>query len=117
MTVVLDKLTEVQTTVVETFESVKEPVTNTVTTVIDFVVERFPEIPVLPYADQFPTPSELIDNQYKFAKSLLDSNKDIFLGAAKAATPLTDPLLDRQAKAAKKATSATSATKKAASAA
>ena len=114
MTVVLDKLSEVQTNVVDTLESVKEPVTNTVTTVIDFVVERFPEIPVLPYAEQLPTPSELIDNQYKFAKSLLDSNKDIFLSAAKAATPLTDPLLDRQAKAAKKATTTT---KKAAAAA
>ena len=50
----------------------------------------------MPYADQIPTPKELIDNQYKFAKSLIDTNKDIALSVAKAAAPLTDAVLDRK---------------------
>jgi hypothetical protein len=103
-TPVLEKLTDVQTTVVDTIASVKEPVVKGVTVVVDFVVERAPEIPVLPFAEQVPTPAELINNQYKFAKSILDTNKDIAVAVAKAASPITDKVLDRKAKAAKKAT-------------
>ena len=60
MTVVLDKITDVQSSVVDTISSVKEPVVKGVSTVVDFVVERLPEIPVVPYADQIPTPAELV---------------------------------------------------------
>ena len=96
MTLVLDKLTDVQTTVVDTISSVKEPVVKGVSTVVDFVVERLPEIPALPYAEQIPTPVELVNNQYKFAKSIIDTNKDIALAVAKAVAPLTDKALDRK---------------------
>lgn len=95
-TPVLDKLTDVQTTVVGYISTVKEPITNGVSTVVDFVVDRLPSIPAVPYADQIPTPKELIDNQYKFAKSIIDTNKDIALSVAKAAAPLTDAVLDRK---------------------
>ena len=96
MTVVLDKLTDVQTSVVDTISSVKEPVVTGVSTVVDFIIERLPEIPAVPYAEQIPTPAELVNNQYKFAKSLIDTNKDIALAVAKAAAPLTDKALDRK---------------------
>lgn len=106
MTVVLDKLTDVQANVVDTLASVKEPVVKGVTTVVDFVVDRLPEIPAIPFAEQIPTPAELVNNQYKFAKSIIDTNKELALAVAKAVAPLTDPALDRKpAKpAAKKAT-------------
>ena len=55
-----------------------------------------PTVPAVPFADQIPTPKELIDNQYKFAKSIIDTNKDIALAVAKAAAPLTDVVLDRK---------------------
>ena len=51
---------------------------------------------MVPFAEQIPTPKELIDNQYKFAKSIIDTNKDIALAVAKAAAPLTDVVLDRK---------------------
>ncbi|MEZ5321140.1 MAG: hypothetical protein R2698_03475 [Microthrixaceae bacterium] len=105
-TVVLDKLTDVQSVVVETIGSVKEPVTNGVSTVVDFLVERLPNIPAVPYAEQIPTPKELIDNQYKFAKSIIDANKEIALAVAKAAAPITDKVLDRKVAARKVAKSA-----------
>ena len=96
MTVVLDKLTDVQTSVVDTISLVKEPVVKGVTTVVDFIVGRVPEIPAIPYAEQIPTPVELVNNQYKFAKSVIDTNKDIALAVAKAFAPITDKALDRK---------------------
>ena len=96
MTVVLDKISDVQSTVVDTISSVKEPVVKGVTTVVDFVLDRLPEIPAVPYGDQIPTPVELVNNQYKFAKSLIDTNKDIALAVAKAVAPITDPALSRK---------------------
>ena len=95
-TPVLDKLTDVQSSVVGYISTVKEPITTGVSTVVEFVIDRFPSIPAVPYADQIPTPKELIDNQYKFAKSIIDTNKDIALSVAKAAAPLTDKVLDRK---------------------
>ena len=110
-TPVLEKLTDVQTSVVDTIASVKEPVVKGVTVVVDFVLDRLPEIPVLPFAEQIPTPAELINNQYKFAKSVLDTNKDIAVAVAKAAAPMTDKVLDRKVakSVAKKATAKTAA--------
>ena len=96
-TPVLDKLTDVQTQVLDVISTVKEPVSKGVSTVVEFVIDRLPSIPVVPYAEQIPTPKELIDNQYKFAKSIIDTNKDIALSVAKAAAPLTDKVLDRKA--------------------
>lgn len=113
MTTVLDKLNEVETNVVDTLSQVKDPVVRGVTAVVDFVVERFPELPALPFADQIPTPTEVINSQYRFAKSLLDTNKDIAVAVAKAAAPLTDKVLDRKS-VARPATRKTTAAKKAA---
>ena len=95
-TPVIDKLTDVQAQVVDVISTVKEPVTSGVTAVVEFLLERLPQVPVVPFAEQIPTPKELIDNQYKFAKSIIDTNKDIALAVAKAAAPLTDVVLDRK---------------------
>ena len=106
-TPVIEKLTDVQSSVVDTISSVKAPVVKGVTVVVDFVIERFPEIPVVPFAEQIPTPAEVINNQFKFAKSVLDTNKEIAVAVAKAAAPITDKALDR--KTAKKAAAAAKA--------
>ncbi len=108
MTVVLEKLTDVQTQVVDTMARVKEPAVKGVTVVVDFVTDRVNEIPALPFGEKLPTPVELVNNQYKFAKSVIDTQKDIALAVAKAAAPLTDKVLDRKPAraAAKKATKA-----------
>src|SRR5690348_7443546 len=93
-TVVLEKLTDVQEQIVSAIALVKEPVTNGVSSVVSFVNGRIESVPAVPLAEQIPTPKEIIDNQYKFAKSLIDTQKDVALAAAKAAAPLTDQLLD-----------------------
>jgi hypothetical protein len=103
MTAVLDRVTDVQDQVIDVITKVKAPATDAVTTVVEFVLDRVPEIPVLPYAEVFPTPKEIIDNQAKFASKLVTTNKDVALSVARAAAPVTDKLLDRKTVAAKKA--------------
>jgi hypothetical protein len=101
MTVVIDRMTEVQDKIISTIADTKTPVANAVSTMVDFVVERVPEVPALPFADRLPTPKELIENQAKFASKLVTTNKSVALAAAKAAAPLTDQLLDRSTPAVK----------------
>lgn len=103
MSTVLDRVTEVQDQIITALADTKAPVANAVSTVVDYVVERVPEVPALPFAEQLPTPKELIDNQAKFATKLVSTSKSVALAAAKAAAPLTDQLLDRTSLAAAKA--------------
>lgn len=95
MTDVLDRVTEIQDQIVEAIAGTKAPVANAVSTIVDFVVENVPTVPALPFAEQIPTPKDVIDNQAKFASKLVTTNKTVALAAAKAAQPLTDQLLDR----------------------
>lgn len=95
MTEVLDRMTEIQDQIVEAIAGTKSPVVNAVSTVVDFVVDLVPTVPALPFAEQIPTPKDVIDNQAKFASKLVTTNKTVALAAAKAAQPLTDQLLDR----------------------
>jgi hypothetical protein len=106
MTAVIDRMTEVQDKIISTIADTKSPVSNAVSTVVGYVVERVPQVPAVPFADQIPTPKELIDNQAKFASKLVTTNKAVALAAAKAAAPLTDQLLDRAASPVKAATAA-----------
>ena len=105
MTAVIDRMTEVQDKIISVISDTKAPVADAVSTVVGYVVDRVPTVPAVPFADQIPTPKELIDNQAKFASKLVTTNKSVALAAAKAAAPLTDQLLDRTAplKAAKAA--------------
>ncbi len=95
MTAVLDRVTEVQDQIITVITNTKDPVVNAVSTVVSYVVARAPQVPAVPFAEQIPTPKELIDNQAKFATKLVSTNKSVALAAAKAAQPLTDQLLDR----------------------
>jgi hypothetical protein len=105
-TPVIEKLTDLQTQIVNYVSKVQEPVTKGVSTVVDFVAGRVEEIPAVPFAEQIPTPKELIDNQYKFSKQLLDTQKALALAVAKAAAPLTDQVLDRRTAARRSTTKA-----------
>lgn len=113
-TEVMDRVSEVQEQVIEFLESLKDPITEAVSTVTEFVTDRV-EFQPLPFAEQIPTPKEVIDNSSKFASKLVTTNKGVALSAARAAAPLTDPLLDRKAPPARKAASKASSAKKTAS--
>lgn len=93
-TTIIERVSDVQEQVIELLESVKEPVTKAVSTVSTFVSDRV-EIRPIPYAQEVPSPKEVIDNQAKFASKLVTTNKAVALSAARAAAPVTDPLLAR----------------------
>jgi hypothetical protein len=112
-TEIMDRVSEVQEQVIEFIESLKEPVTEVVSSVTEFVTDRV-ELRPLPFAEQIPAPKDVIDNQSKFATRLVSANKGVALGAARAAAPLTDPLLDRRP-ATRAASAKATSTKKAAS--
>jgi len=95
MSIVLDKVTDVQDQIVGALSQVKEPVTSGVTTVVDFVTDKLPTVPALPFAEYVPTPVEVVNNQYRFAKQVIDTQKDLYLSVAKAAAPITNQLLAR----------------------
>ncbi|MCO5317753.1 MAG: hypothetical protein M9942_04860 [Microthrixaceae bacterium] len=101
-TQVLDRVSDIQEQVIELLSSVKEPVTRAVDSVVTLVTDRV-EVPAVPFAEEIPTPKEIIDNQAKFASKVVSTNKSTALAAARAAAPLTDALLDR--KPARKASS------------
>lgn len=103
METLLDPVTDVQARILDALGKAKKPVADAVTKVVDVVLERVPAVPSLPYSELIPTPAEIIDNQAKFASKLVSTNKSIALGAAKAAAPLTDKLLDRSTPVAVKA--------------
>ncbi len=101
MDTLLDPISEVQDRIVTALGNAKQPVTTAVGTVVALILERVPEVPTLPYAEVIPTPLELIDNQAKFATKVVSTSKSVATAAAKAASPITDQLLDRQAPAKK----------------
>ena len=68
MSVVLDKVTEIQDQVIDYLGSVKEPVVSGVEAVVGFVMDKLPEVPAVPFADKL----------------------------VKAASPLTNKILDRK---------------------
>ena len=96
MDTLLDPLSEVQTRIVTALGNAKQPVSDAVSAVVELILDRVPEVPALPYAEVIPTPLELIDNQAKFASKVVSTSKSVAVAAAKAATPLTDQLLDRE---------------------
>jgi hypothetical protein len=101
MDTLLDPITDVQDRIVTALGNAKEPVTTAVGTIVGVILDRVPEVPTLPYATVLPTPLELIDNQAKFATKVVSTSKSVAVAAAKAASPLTDQLLDREAPAKK----------------
>ncbi|MEI2639191.1 MAG: hypothetical protein V9F03_09380 [Microthrixaceae bacterium] len=101
MTAVLDRVSEIQDQVIEVITNVNKPITDAVSSAVSFVVENVPSIPAVPFADQIPTPKEIINNQAKFASKLVTTNKTVALSVAGAAAPLTDPLLGRKVAASK----------------
>lgn len=112
MSAVLDKVTELQDQVIDALGSVKEPVVSGVETVVEFVLDKLPEVPTLPYADKLATPAEFVDAEFDFVGRLVDTNKELAVAVVKAASPLTNKLLDR--KSAPKAVKKTAAKAKAA---
>ena len=110
-TPVIETISDVQGQIIVYVGKAKDPLTSGVSTVVDFVTDHVSSIPAMPFADQIPTPKEIIDNQYKFTKQFIDAQKALALSVAKAAAPVTDQVLDRSTPTRKTASSAASKAK------
>ena len=87
-TATIERLSEVQDRVLEFVESVQEPIVSSMKNVVEFVDERLPELPELPYASDIPTTREFLTNQFAFADKMLKQNKKFSLAMSDAAKPL-----------------------------
>src|SRR4051794_19107118 len=77
-------LVRVQGDVLEAFGKIEAPVADAVKSLSDAAAERLPvEIPALPLA-----PAVLVENQFAFARKVLDAQAELVLAILKAASPL-----------------------------
>jgi hypothetical protein len=89
MTTVLDTVTDVEDKVVEAVASAQEPVVDAVKKLADYVAGILPEDrPSLPFADQLPTASEVVETQFAFAKKMLDVQYKFAKALVEAAAPV-----------------------------
>ena len=98
MSVVLDKVTEIQDQVIDYLGSVKEPGHH-----MPFSASWSGKIQagsscgeLICFADKLATPAEVVDAEFDFVGRLLDTNKEIAVAVVKAASPLTNKILDRK---------------------
>jgi hypothetical protein len=92
----MDTITKVEDQIVDTIKAAQEPTVDVVRRVAEFVDDLLPEDrPELPYAEQLPSPAEVVENAYAFAQTLLDLNHQF----AKALLDAASPLLGTQAPA------------------
>jgi len=87
---VTDTLAKLEDQVVETLESIQEPVVDLASNMADVVEERLPEVdaPTLP-ADA-PTARELVDTSFDFARRVLDNQQRFVESILDATQPLAD---------------------------
>jgi hypothetical protein len=89
MPTVIETVNDIEDRVVETLESAQEPVIDAVRRLADYVAGVLPEDrPSLPYIDQLPTPTELVESQFAFAQRLLDLQHQFAKAVLDAASPM-----------------------------
>lgn len=93
MSTVLDQLTDLQTKLLDTIESVQEPVVDVVKQVADKVEGRVPELPAVPGADKLPPAGEFIDAQFDFAVKVLDQQRAFVQALLDAVRPVATKLV------------------------
>ncbi len=87
---VTDTLAKLEDQVVETLESIQEPVVDLAANVAEAVEERLPEVdaPTLP-ADA-PTAREMVDTSFDFVRRVLDNQQQFVESIIDATQPLAD---------------------------
>jgi len=89
-TATLTPIEEAQDKFIDLMASLQGPVVDAVSTVVAVVDDRLPQIPEIPFAEQIPTPTEVVKSQYGFATKFLATNKKLVTAVTQATTPLTD---------------------------
>ncbi len=89
MPTAIETITSVEDQVIDVMKSVQEPVTDIVSKLAEYVAGVLPdELPELPFADQVPTATDIVENNFAFAKRLLETQHQFAKALLKAAAPV-----------------------------
>ena len=89
MSTVIETATTVEDQIVDAITSLQGPVAELVGKLAEYVAGVLPEdLPELPFGDQLPTASEVVENGYAFARRLLDTQHTFATELLRAAAPV-----------------------------
>lgn len=88
MTNATEMLTSLEDQVLETVKQGQEAVVKAVRTWADASKNLIPDLPPLPFADQLPNVSELVENGFAFADKLIASQREFAAAVLDAAKPV-----------------------------
>lgn len=96
MTAVLDRVTDVQKSILDGLESVQGQVVSANERIAKVVTPRVPDFE-LPFADQLPKPAELVDNYFSFVNKTMKANRKFASKVVDVWTPKAKPAAKKAA--------------------
>jgi len=88
MATATDMITSLEDQVLETVKQGQEAIVKAVRTWADASKNLIPDLPPLPFADQLPHTSEIIENAFAFADKLLASQREFASALLEASKPV-----------------------------
>jgi hypothetical protein len=88
MATATEMITSLEDQVLETVKQGQEAIVKAVRTWADASKNLIPDLPPLPFADQLPATSELLENAFAFADKLLASQREFAAAILDAAKPV-----------------------------
>jgi hypothetical protein len=88
MATATDVITQLEDQVLETVKQGQEAIVKAVRTWADASKNLIPDLPPLPFADQLPNVSELVENGFAFADKLISSQREFAAAILDAAKPV-----------------------------
>ena len=88
MATATDMFSSVEDQVFETVKQGQEAIVKAVRTWADASKNLIPDLPALPFADQLPNTSEMVENAFAFADKLIASQREFAAAILDAAKPV-----------------------------
>ena len=88
MATATDMFTSVEDQVLETVKQGQEAIVKAVRTWADASKNLIPDLPALPFADQLPATSDLVENAFAFCDKMLASQREFAAAVLDAAKPV-----------------------------
>ncbi|MEW6475866.1 MAG: hypothetical protein AB1679_26720 [Actinomycetota bacterium] len=88
MATATEMITSLEDQVLETVKQGQEAIVKAVRTWADASKNLIPDLPPLPFADQLPNVSELVENGFAFADKLIASQREFAAAILEAAKPV-----------------------------
>jgi hypothetical protein len=88
MATATEMITGLEDQVLETVKQGQEAIVKAVRTWADVSKNMIPDLPPLPFADQLPNTTEIVENAFAFADKLLASQREFVAAILEAAKPV-----------------------------